>query len=592
MPFIITNPWGLLALLGVPVVLCIHFLQRRARIVPCSTLFLLHQTQRESLGGRKVERIVNSISLWLQLLMVVLLTVVLLRPIAVNNLSTQRIAIVLDSSASMDVFKEDAKLRLLEEIPKLKGNAPHFELWVMDSNITKDRIYYGNSLDELELKLDNWKPTSGTYDPNQTLRVARSLIGHQGKLVYFTDTRLESIAYGAEVFSIGNNRSNVGFTGAVFEKREEGLFWKATIKNYSKDSSTRSLTVKTDQAEVSEPQEIILAPGELKVVSSLCPPNSLRLSLHLSDDDFTLDNTLPLIKPLRKVLHIHHQCEGDYTEVADKVIKNFDNVVPALDSENADLKIHTVSSIDKKIGRDHAIVFLAPKQINQAYVNEEIIPSADLLVEGMNWSSLALSTMDVNVKLTGQDTVLVWAGKTPLIILREVVDELLKVKKQLIFNFDINGSNGMKVEAFPLLIYRFIDIVRQEKSTVVQLATELNQPLKINNSRFSEKVLTREETDIFGNVIGSTKIQVGEVISASEKVGFYSIRRGDDIYIQAANYYADTREANLQECSSGILQTDRLVKASDSQAKEDHLWRLWLILVMVVLLVSWASIRK
>ena len=42
------NPLGLLALFGIPALLAIHFLQRKARVLTVSTLFLLDHTRREA----------------------------------------------------------------------------------------------------------------------------------------------------------------------------------------------------------------------------------------------------------------------------------------------------------------------------------------------------------------------------------------------------------------------------------------------------------------------------------------------------------------------------------------------------------------
>ena len=70
---ILANPLGLLALLGIPTILAIHFLQRKAREIPVSTLFLLDQTRREAASGRRFDRLIPSIPLWMQLLAVLLL---------------------------------------------------------------------------------------------------------------------------------------------------------------------------------------------------------------------------------------------------------------------------------------------------------------------------------------------------------------------------------------------------------------------------------------------------------------------------------------------------------------------------------------
>ena len=54
MSALFANPWGLLALTGVPVVLAIHLLQRRRREVPVSTLFLLDAATIEAATGLPV----------------------------------------------------------------------------------------------------------------------------------------------------------------------------------------------------------------------------------------------------------------------------------------------------------------------------------------------------------------------------------------------------------------------------------------------------------------------------------------------------------------------------------------------------------
>ena len=129
---LLSNPYGFLALIGIPAVLAIHFFQRRSKKVPVSTLFLLQQTQRESASGRRVERLLHSVPLWLQLLMVLLLTWLLIEPRYRNEESTQRIAVVLDSSASMAVFKEKALAKLEAELAGLRGNASGAEYFLLD----------------------------------------------------------------------------------------------------------------------------------------------------------------------------------------------------------------------------------------------------------------------------------------------------------------------------------------------------------------------------------------------------------------------------------------------------------------------------
>src|SRR2546423_8253997 len=106
MNLIFANPLGLWALLGIPAILLIHFLQRESRRVTVSTLFLLEQLNPISAQGRRLERLRNSAPLWLQLLAVLLATWLLTQPRWVRKDSTQSIVVALDSSISMTVFRD------------------------------------------------------------------------------------------------------------------------------------------------------------------------------------------------------------------------------------------------------------------------------------------------------------------------------------------------------------------------------------------------------------------------------------------------------------------------------------------------------
>ena len=98
------NPLGLLSLLAIPAILAIHFLQRKSVTLPVSTLFLLERTQREATSGRRFERLIPSVPLWMQLLAVLLLAWLLSEPRFKKENSVQRVVIVVDGSASMTGF--------------------------------------------------------------------------------------------------------------------------------------------------------------------------------------------------------------------------------------------------------------------------------------------------------------------------------------------------------------------------------------------------------------------------------------------------------------------------------------------------------
>ena len=221
----LANPLGLLALLGIPAVLAIHFLQRKAIELPISTLFLLERTHRDAASGRRLERIIPSIPLWMQLLGVLLLAWFLAEPRLQKSGSVQRVAIVLDSSASMGVFKNEAIARLATELPRFQGPASTVELTVIESAPNRPRLYAGASVDELKVALEKWQPLDGLNDPTQALRLARSLVSREGTVIYLTDTPADSLPFEARLIAVGDSIGNVGFTGVSFATEEGALVW-------------------------------------------------------------------------------------------------------------------------------------------------------------------------------------------------------------------------------------------------------------------------------------------------------------------------------------------------------------------------------
>src|SRR5688572_7466396 len=107
MQFLIGNPWGWLGLLGLPIVVLAFMLQQKSRLARTSTWFLLEHLAPESKGGRRLQRLVQSVPFWLMLLAVALLTWLLLDPRWVDQRSRQTVVVVLDSSFSMEAFRSE-----------------------------------------------------------------------------------------------------------------------------------------------------------------------------------------------------------------------------------------------------------------------------------------------------------------------------------------------------------------------------------------------------------------------------------------------------------------------------------------------------
>ena len=127
------NPAGFWALLAIPVILAIHFLQRKARELPISTMFLLGALEQESRGGPRWEKLRGSVPLWMQLLMVLLFTWLWVQPHWLERSAVQRVVVVLDGSVSMQAIQKKLLEKLPAELGRLGSLVQTTEYHLLDS---------------------------------------------------------------------------------------------------------------------------------------------------------------------------------------------------------------------------------------------------------------------------------------------------------------------------------------------------------------------------------------------------------------------------------------------------------------------------
>lgn len=583
----LANPAGLWALLGIPAVLAIHFLQRRAKDLPISTLFLLEKTQRESISGRRFDRLMNSVPLWMQLLAVLLLTWILAEPRYQKARSTQRVAVVLDASASMSVFKDALKEALTRELPDLQGPAAALELTLLESTGDLAKLYTGDSTDEALTRLDEWNPTSGLVDPTAALRLGRSLVGREGTVVYATDTPHEALPFDARLLAVGEPVDNVGITGVRFERKEGAIVWTAVVRNYSDAPATRSWSLTLPDGKRTEPKSFELDGGALASLQAAFPSEAERVVLELSPDRFTLDDRMPMVAPSPKVIGLFSSTSPEFAKLAERMVRSLDAVEPTNDASLADLALVSYDPLAPVLPDGNAAVFVNDDTRAGSYLKGGIVAEAHPLVAGLNWQSL-LVRESIQLERRPTDDVLLWQDTRPLIFLRDLQPtEDSAGGRQLCFNFDLRKSNAAQQPAFIICLHRFVESIRDRKVAQVRMSLETSQPVQL--AARAETPVTLSQLDLDGRASGSRTLPPAQLLRfrAPEVPGFVKVRQGDADLLDAAVYFADTREADFRGCDTDSSLGGTGAAAIERHTEQDHWWRLWLLLLLAALLVSW-----
>jgi hypothetical protein len=581
------NPAGLWALLGIPAIILIHFLQRKAVTIPVSTLFLLEKTQREASTGRNFDRITNSIPLWMQLLGVLLLTWLLVEPRFPLARSTQRIAIVIDSSASMNVCKERLIGQLKEQIPPLKGLATDVEYTLFESAPGKPRLYAGNKIEDMLAAIDQWRPLAGLTDPSQVLRLARSLVSREGIVIYATDTPVESLPFEARVLAVGHAIDNVGFTGVAFETVDGNLLWRATVQNYSDQKVTRSWKMAADGGTDSAVKSIELEPRGLTTLQSNFPTSVSRITLSLSADDFPLDNTMYLVRPQPKMLLL--DSSPALANLSKKLLLSIEAMQEA-PPVKADISMISYDPLDPSPITGNAIIFANDATQGGQYLSGGIIAEKDPLLDGLNWQSLLIRET-ISLDIRESDQILLKQDKRPLILIRQVAaKDKLPACRQLLFNFDPRLSNIENQPALIVILLRFAEQIREGKIAHASENFETSQPISL--AKAGEEKISVRSIGGKGKPGAEKDVDPSLPLQSPDEPGFYQYVQGKEVLLDAATYYADTREADFTACAEDNQLGDARASAIQAHSKGDPYWRYWLLALIAVLLASWYFIRE
>ncbi|MCB1225390.1 MAG: BatA domain-containing protein [Verrucomicrobiales bacterium] len=574
------NPWGWWALLGVPAVVLIHFLQERSRRVRASTLFLLEHIAPESQGGSRLDRFRSSRAFWLQLLAVGVLTWLLLQPRWMKEDSRQMVAVVLDSSASMEAFRADMQPKL-ERLLKPWGAAAAATEWIlMETDVRRPLLYRGGDLKALLAAWQGWRPRRGTHDFSESLLLARGLVKADGAVLLVTDHRQPEVGEGVAVIALGSPLPNVGFAGWTMSAADQGspaaeVKWQALVRNASLVPQTRSWWVEWPGAAVGERRSIRLDPGEVRTLSGAFPPGQDEVTLRLEEDAFTLDDWLPLRRAEPKQLTVAVDLPAASAAVMRRMLEALDGVQITSDAEAADVRVSELGRQSRGNGIQIAASAVADGATEGGKLDPApILPEADEWIAGLEWRNL-LTPTSVLQSWEEEDRVLLWKGDRPLALVREGMEAEGRRSRRLILGWDLVASSAPRSAAMLVLLHRFLDDLRVGKPTFSAGTFDTDQELQV--AAESEESLVLEGAEMSSPFQGRTPVEAG----------FFKVMAGEEMRLAGAAAFSDARESDFRAAETVDETAMPLQRVVWRNTDADPWAPLWLVMLVVLLLGSW-----
>ena len=548
-----SNPWGLLALLGIPAVLLIHALRRQPRTFLTNTMFLIEAKLRDPGGGKKLRRLRRSAQLWLRLLLVLLLAWVLARPVTVREDSTQRIILVVDRSASMLASKEALAPALEAAVKPWIDQTAHVEWIALSSIADAPPLHRGwDDFDTLLERLEELRSLEGNHDPRQALDLALGLAAQHGRVIFVTDHLPEPAPAGIGVLAIGSKVANVGWCGV--DSSPDGS-WQAILRNYGDSEQARTLT-EADGSTAS----VVLGPGEWRNLSGTLPAGLASATLTLSEDEFPIDDTLRLIRPRRKPL----TWTGDAVPKAFVRLFQAGGVSKAASVADADVEVRLNDLAPESA--DHARLLLPTEPSADApYVKIPAMATANEFTEGLIFDGLLWRECAPLNPAKESDTVLLWSGEKPVAILRDN-------GRTLELGFHPDRSNLDRVPSALVMVQRWLDRQRESKVAPESLQLATADRFQLAADPDGEQIRVVEpggERDLAP--VASLSLR------APTETGELSVTQGETTLLEAAVNFVDPIESDFRAADAGFIAPPDPTTLIREAALPDRFRDLWLL---------------
>jgi hypothetical protein len=598
----LANPWGLLGLLGLPVIAFIHLYHRRFPPQYVGGLFLWVTETEVRMPGRRRDRLPITATLILELLAALVLSLVLADPRIGDWDEVRHLVAVLDHSASMQAKPEQElsfRDAAIEELEKRFKKLPRSSVvTLIRTGSTPVTLIRRGSLDEARAALANWQPNAPRHRfATAWEELGLQLVEESGSILFLTDDLpdREEIPENLEVVSIGRKLENIAFNAArwTFDSiAKKGQIF-VRVQNYGFDLADCRLIVKSSGQEVS--RQSLHIPADQAVAVELPVPGGLGvldLSLEKAADGLQFDNRIQLVEPQIRPVRVVTEGLPDYPrQQIERVLK----ITPDVGMTNASRDPHLVFSPAGQLPESNGALWwvgIGPISTAEA----EIKAAKDL--EGPYLIDRRQAIVD-GVSLGG----VIWAGVQPVIfettpLISSGQSMLLSQLKgtqtaAFILNIDLKRSNLVESPDWPVLINNLVEQRRDALPGLRRWNYRSGEVLRFRlfepPDRAPDSPVTLVFKDQTRKFSRDSLIEIGDL----NEPGLYEVREGDETLGRFAVNFFDPAESDLRRLHPGNIPAAENTVTSGIAADLPYTWALWIgtILILLLLFADWFVLR-
>ncbi len=463
------HPLGLLALLGLPVVVAIHLFRRRFRPREVSALFLWRDDDDVPLAGRRRERLRTGASFWLELLAALLLALAFAGPRACGAGEADHLVVVLDASASMDAelygerLSETAVELVRDRIDDLSSRG---RVTIVESG-PRPTLLAGPAAfaAEASARLDGYEPSAARHDLSPAVALALQLAGGAAVLVVTDHYAPGQFPDEVELVSIGRPGSNVAITHAARTRVEEedGTVERAlvTLTAFTREPVRTELLLRAEDGGTQR-RSVELAPDEREHLTFDLADGVGAVELALAPDALAIDDRVVLAPVPPRTLALGTTLDpveltalGLGSEGSPTPLDRWLAIVPeSLEAPSPDLAHLRIARRPATSPRTWGLALAAQGEEREDLIGPFLAEKHHPALEGLTLQGIVWS-VDPNLRLPG--TPLVSAGDTPIL-----TEDLRGDRRTWWMNVDPWRSSLQRSPDWPILLSNLAELRRAE----------------------------------------------------------------------------------------------------------------------------------
>lgn len=599
------NPWGLIGLLALPVIVGIHLFRRRFPVLHVAGAHLWGAETRVADAGRRRDRLPITASLLLELLAALLLTLALADPRMDETDAVVHLVAVLDDSASMQAIPPGKPFIRDQAVSELRRRAAQSgreaRLTLVRTGIHPTLVgTRGMDWTAAAAALSSWAPSATQHGFQPAWDEALQLVGDDGRFLFLTDAPPPATAappQGMEMHAFGSPLPNLAFASARWTPggaAEPGRVF-LRVANYGREATDVRITGQSGGQPVFT-QTLALPPQTELPVEVAAPAGlgQLDVSLASPTDPLAVDNRVTLIEPQPRIVRVAVDLPIDSPE-SQLVMKALDALPDwrLVETEQADLIVGDAALLPAS-GLSAWWFGIGPINRSEAFRKQSADLIGPYLIERQHPLLDGLSLGGV-----------VWGGVQPNDLR---LSPLISVDKSILLgriegtsttawlmNVDLARSNLGESPDWPILL-----------ANLVELRRDALPGLRRWNYRLGEAVQFRapESPESAGELAvvtpsGRRRALVRdreEIVDlpALEEPGVYQVLSGNERFAQFAVNFIDVEESKLTGLQTDHREPPTRYEPSKISLDNPFSWLIVLAIlsILAAVLVNWRLVDR